>query len=397
MRIIVIGAGSIGSHVSYRLAEQGAEVVVVDAGAPGQGTSAATFAWLSSFPQLGWGEEPGRSALRPTVHRHFDDIEAELETSVVSWCGSVTVANEQEAVDLRHRAEVCRQKGVDAAEVTGDELADIEPLLRLPEGETAFYEPASGWVDVAKLVQSLLDKARGLGARVVAHTAVREIEIVREQVRSVILATGERIEADAVVNCAGSWGTHVAALAGVTLPLQLLPGRILTTTALPEQLRPGRIINAPLWGIRPAPEGAVAINGRGARMDGEQLNIGDTSHLTASVTEYLPALSNLPIATDRIGIRPVPFGGPIIGAMPWRSNFYTVVSHGGIGWGPLWGWMAARELLHGESVPELAGMRPERFHRKAEDLGRFADDAEQSSSLNFCSSTNHSTTRKVTS
>src|SRR5918911_4116130 len=47
--IVVIGAGSVGANVAFRLAERGARVTVLDAGAPGGGTSGASFAWLNAF------------------------------------------------------------------------------------------------------------------------------------------------------------------------------------------------------------------------------------------------------------------------------------------------------------------------------------------------------------
>src|SRR5215210_1013617 len=47
--VIVIGAGSLGANVAYRLAERGARVTVLDAGAPGAGTSGSSFAWLNAF------------------------------------------------------------------------------------------------------------------------------------------------------------------------------------------------------------------------------------------------------------------------------------------------------------------------------------------------------------
>src|SRR5262249_62130928 len=47
--VIVVGAGSVGANVAYRLAERGARVTVLDAGGPGGGTSSASFAWTNSF------------------------------------------------------------------------------------------------------------------------------------------------------------------------------------------------------------------------------------------------------------------------------------------------------------------------------------------------------------
>lgn len=47
--IIVVGAGSVGANVAYRLAQRGARVTVLDAGAPGASTSGASFAWINAF------------------------------------------------------------------------------------------------------------------------------------------------------------------------------------------------------------------------------------------------------------------------------------------------------------------------------------------------------------
>ncbi len=44
--IVVVGA-CVGANVAFRLAREGARVTVLDAGAPGGGTSAASFAWIN--------------------------------------------------------------------------------------------------------------------------------------------------------------------------------------------------------------------------------------------------------------------------------------------------------------------------------------------------------------
>ncbi|MGI8913772.1 MAG: FAD-dependent oxidoreductase [Chloroflexota bacterium] len=47
-RVVVIGAGVVGAAVAYRLAGVGAQVTLVDQGAPGEGTTSTSFAWLNA-------------------------------------------------------------------------------------------------------------------------------------------------------------------------------------------------------------------------------------------------------------------------------------------------------------------------------------------------------------
>jgi len=48
-KIVVVGAGVMGAATGYRLAQAGADVVIVDRALPGTGTSRASFAWLNAF------------------------------------------------------------------------------------------------------------------------------------------------------------------------------------------------------------------------------------------------------------------------------------------------------------------------------------------------------------
>jgi len=52
-RCVVVGAGIVGSCISLRLAQQGADVTVVEAFRPGYGATANSFAWVgASHPGL---------------------------------------------------------------------------------------------------------------------------------------------------------------------------------------------------------------------------------------------------------------------------------------------------------------------------------------------------------
>ena len=126
------------------------------------------------------------------------------------------------------------------------------------------------------------------------------------------------------------------------------------------------------------PGGGLAIHWRGEALTSTHGANGISAQaIVDDVARTIPALSGTTVAESRIGVRAIPPGGPIIGQLPWLGGFYFALSHGGVGWGPMWGDLAARELLDGERVGELAGMRPERFFVGGTMLGRFADDAEQ--------------------
>ena len=234
MRVAVIGAGSIGAHVAHRLSCEGAQVVLIEASDPCKGTSRTSFAWLSSFPQRSWPEEPGRAALRAAVDKGFAQVEEELGEQYVNWVGCLTVARGDDIPRLRQAAEVCRERGVDVTEVDENAFTELEPNARLHEGDAAFWEPQSGWVDIEALVRGVIDRLEATGSRVLTNTQVVGFDQDDGGITAVKVSSGERIEVDAVVNAAGSWGTHIAAMAGLTVPVDLVPGRIAYTPPLPD-------------------------------------------------------------------------------------------------------------------------------------------------------------------
>src|SRR5206468_8523703 len=68
-------------------------------------------------------------------------------------------------------------------------------------------------------------------------------------------ASGDRFEADMVVDCAGPATDELARLAGIEIPLGRVAGRLIYTTPVPSRLR--RPIHAP--GVHFRPDGAGRI------------------------------------------------------------------------------------------------------------------------------------------
>jgi glycine/D-amino acid oxidase-like deaminating enzyme len=51
----------------------------------------------------------------------------------------------------------------------------------------------------------------------------------------------------------------------------------------------------------------------------------------------------------------------MVGGIPGLDGFYVVASHSGVTLGPIWGRVAATEILDGAPDPRLAPYRPARF------------------------------------
>lgn len=364
VRVAVIGAGVIGACVGWNLVRQGAEVVLVDAGRPGEGVTDWSFSWVNasnktvrrSYFDLNvagiaeYRELAGTIApdawWHPSGHLRWTDDPA-AQAKVMEIAGLLT--------DWDYRVEV----------FTGAEARRrFEPALTVPDRTPVVFYPDEAWVHGRRLVERLVGAAAAAGAEQRFGVAVRAVGTASDGgVRNVELTDGSRVEADIVVNAAGPAAAAVAELVGRDLPMRREPGvvtRIDCAGPVPIQ----RAVHAPHIEIRPDGDASMVLHSRevDALIDAGEDAARLGRRLHAGVRQVIPALDSSRITATRISNRPIPADGfPSVGAVPSVPGYYEAVSHSGITLGPVIGRLLASEIATGRRPGLLADFRPERF------------------------------------
>ena len=357
--VVVVGAGCVGACVAYRLAERGARVVVLDAGAPGAGTSGASFAWTNSFSKTPRDYHDLNVA---SMEEHLE-LAKELGGGWLHQDGALAWEAGAAGVDrLAQAVERLSTWGYPIERISTRQARELEPDLHIgPDVEDVVWTPGEGYVEAGPLIAALLAEAGRRGARVLAGRRVTAVRREGARVRGVSTEQGDRLEADWVVDCAGAAADGIARLAGVPLPLHRVPGRLIYTGPVATTLR--RPVHAPGCHFRPDGGGRLVLaEGAHDQVWAEGGEPWPPERSLATVAAHLPALAGARVEATRVGVRPMPPDErPMVGGIPGLDGFYAVVSHSGVTLGPLWGRIAAAELLAGALDPRLAPYRPARF------------------------------------
>ncbi|HEX6358777.1 FAD-dependent oxidoreductase [Actinophytocola sp.] len=359
MRVVVIGAGVVGAAVAAGLGRRGAQVTVLEAGRPGEGTSGTTFAWVNAA-----NKEPeayfalNLAGLR--AHYALADERAPwfFPTGNLEWA-----TTDEHLARLVDRMERLRPRDYAAAWLTSAQARQLEPDLARTSGDFAFFPEEAHVLPVALLAR-LLGEARDLGATV--HTGALVTEVDGGTVRT---ADGNRYEADVVVSCVGRWTSAVAALAGADVPM-LDPdlagsgtvGFLSTTAPLPVRL--SRVLHTSRLGIRPDGGGRLLLQAVDLdRAADPAVPVAVDGEVAAEVARRLPGVldgtDGVVVESVRVGQRAKPSDGhPVAGFT--NSRFYVVATHSGITLAPVLADLVAGEVFGTESAL-LAPFRPQRF------------------------------------
>ncbi|TCC32212.1 NAD(P)/FAD-dependent oxidoreductase [Kribbella sindirgiensis] len=375
MKVIVVGAGVVGSATAYALSRAGARVTVCEAQYPGAGTSGESYAWVNANRK-----EPREyfelnlEGMR--AHGRWQRDLADGANALGQWLWGT--GHFEWSTDPTHSAhldaklERMSDWGYPAQVLEPRAAMAIEPALRLDSRvDRVVSYPQEGFCVPEMLISSTLQAARALGAEVLAGADVRSIEH-RDGAR-VHLTDGTVLDADVVVACAGRWTQKVLASAGVDeVPMAPTDSKGLPTIGLLAYTRPrpprlGRLLTTSRLNVRPQPHGGMILHALDLdRVADPAGDLGTDGPVAAELLDRVEEVLNLdsPVEIERlhIGRRSIPADGKTVSGFVGDGTWlYTIATHSGVTLAPLLADYAVQEIVHGNLVHQLAPFRPGRF------------------------------------
>ncbi len=224
--VLVVGGGATGLGIAWDLSLRGIKVVLIEKGETGSGTSGRYHGVLHSGARYVVSDP---ATARECIQENA--VVRRIAAKAVDDVGGLFVqtTGDDESF-VRTWNEGCRAAGIEAREISGTALRDLEPSLN-PSIRTGFQVP-DAVCHAMVLCASLAEAARAAGAEVLTHHRLDRFEVSAGRVHAAVvtaLGSGEHLHVlpRLVVNAAGPWGGEVARAAGITLRLDLTRGALL--------------------------------------------------------------------------------------------------------------------------------------------------------------------------
>ena len=354
--VAVIGAGVFGAWTAYKLRQDGASVLLLDAYGPGN--SRASSGGESRMIRMGYGPDEIYTRMAQRSFALWQELFGERHNLFVKT-GILWLAHDRDPYCEATLATLERL-GINHERLDHDELARRFPQISLGRVTWGMLEPDSGVLLARRAVQAVAEQARAIGVD------YREEAIASPTYGSIRTASGEEIDAGKYVFACGPWLPKL-------FP-ELLGGRIHVTRqeviffGVPPGDNRFSVGVMPCWidfndlvYALPNIEGRgfkLAIDAHGPEFDPDSgTRVVSESGLDA-VREYMaqrvPLLADAPVTETRVcQYENTSNGDFLIDRHPEFENVWLVGGGSGHGFkhGPAVGEYVA-EMLSGNKMPE---------------------------------------------
>jgi sarcosine oxidase subunit beta len=262
--------------------------------------------------------------------------------------------------------------GIEARLVSAEDVRELAPLLRVPEGAPVVWEPRSGYGSPHEVASSFARRFTELGGLIRQSTPATGITIADGRVRAVHTPREEVATAHVVI-AAGPWARAVGTLAGLELPV--VPSRESVVTLRPSFEAGRHPVTADLVNevyLRPE-TGNLLLAGstRDTEAPGDPDHYEDrpdlafTTDLAGRLARLMPAAAEAGIAGGWSGMYEVsPDWNPIMGTAAAVTGLHYAVGFSGHGFklSPVVGRLMAEQVADGRATTlDIAPYRLERF------------------------------------
>jgi glycine/D-amino acid oxidase-like deaminating enzyme len=378
-KIVIIGAGIVGSAIAYHLTKMGAAVTVIERDRPAAHASGRSFSWLhASYPTKPYSFHHLLGLGLLAYHKLENEIGIDIR-----WGGSFEWhASKESQKLLAKEIEVQQRYGVPIHMISGAQAHELEPNVKFDKDASIAYSNSDGAVDAIEVVNKFLKTTSDLGGQVLYPAAYKNVKIKGGKIVAVKTSIGE-IEADRVVYACGVDTDEVLKIDVLkastpeiilrTQPMEKIIDRVLV---LPNfhihQQNDGTVVigatnttedGAPVGALPGAPESHVdRLASMPESFPDDVLKKQHAERILAYAQQFIPELKTVELDHVTIGWIPTTqSGSPVVGHLKNIPGAYLATMPSGITFAPIIGELVAMELLDGKETDLLADYRPDRF------------------------------------
>jgi len=226
--VVVVGGGALGASVAFHLAEDGVDVLLLEAEELASGSSGKPVGGVRAQFSDPANVDLGRRSLElyeDFAARPGADIGLQQPGYLFLLPDAADVALFEESVAMQN------ERGVASRMLDHDAVRRLNPYVDVDRYAGAAYAARDGFAYPHAVVEGYAAGAERHGATVRTHVTVTDVETQGDDVVAVWTSAG-RVRTAAVVLCAGAWTRDVAAKAGLDLPVDPYRRQIGFTPAL---------------------------------------------------------------------------------------------------------------------------------------------------------------------
>jgi len=230
-RVVIIGAGIVGSSAAYYLSQMGwRDIVVIEQGPLFEAGGSTSHAPGIIF-------QTNASKAMCLLAQWSVQLYSQLQLNDQPCfypVGSLEIAYTPErGEELKRKLGHALAWGLEAELIGPEEIKHKIPIMDTSHIYGAFHVPSDGIAKAVRVCEALANLSKSQGVTCYGDTTVTGIEVINDRVQGVVTSHG-RIRTETVLVCAGIWGPRVGRMAGVPIPLTPCQHLYARTAPLPE-------------------------------------------------------------------------------------------------------------------------------------------------------------------